>query len=127
MTSAFLSILANLDFRWSHHLSLKAGKGSSSSESGNSYLYGSRSVMNKAIAFLLVCSLAFYGCSVEAQRNRQTSGGVRGGTGGRGSVSGGPSGIRFPTEEEQGVRGGNSARGFRAGRWPGGFYGGIPN
>ncbi|GIY70934.1 hypothetical protein CEXT_814771 [Caerostris extrusa] len=78
----------------------------------------------KTSIVLALCAILVLQSVVEAQRNRDRPGrgGVRGGSGGRGS--GGPSGVRFPTDDEDRGRGAVSSGGLKAGKWPGGFYAG---
>ncbi|GFQ67796.1 hypothetical protein TNCT_634291 [Trichonephila clavata] len=75
--------------------------------------------MKTALILALCVVLLLQNSIVDAQRNRRPSArdNIRGG-------SGGPTGIRFPTEEEDRNRRGGSG-GLHAGKWTGGFYGGT--
>ncbi|KAF8794465.1 hypothetical protein HNY73_002444 [Argiope bruennichi] len=81
--------------------------------------------MKTAVVLVLCVLLIIHQNSVNAQRNRQSGGSRRGDTGG-------PSGVRFPTDDDDDRRvrypptneRGTSSGGLHAGKWPGGFYSG---
>lgn len=77
------------------------------------------------ILSISLCIILLIQSSLAQRPNRQRPRPANGG--GRGS--GGPSGIRFPTDDDEpGFSGGpglgGGSGGLKAGKWPGGFYGG---
>ncbi|CAL1293544.1 unnamed protein product [Larinioides sclopetarius] len=81
----------------------------------------------KSAIVLSLCLLILHMGTAEAQRTRRP-----GGSRATGMGSGGPSGVRYPTDDEDDRRiryppaseRGTSTGGLHAGKWPGGFYSG---